>query len=149
MPSRLANKVTIITGAANGIGKVAAELFAREGAKVVITDIDPAGKQWAEALQAEGLETFWHPCDVSDEESVKALITATVAHYGRLDVLYNNAGVESGDGNLTQLTVDDWQRLTDTNARGVFLMCKHAVPAMLTSGGGSVRFRSYCSNRFS
>ncbi|RLA09941.1 MAG: hypothetical protein DRQ60_03225 [Gammaproteobacteria bacterium] len=138
MTERLKNKVTIITGAANGIGRVAAELFAREGAKVVISDIDPGGSQWADELRAQGLETFWHPCDVSDEDSVKSLISATLDHYGQLDVLYNNAGVEGGDGNLTKLTVDDWQRLTDANARGVFLMCKHAVPAMLDSGGGSV-----------
>ena len=138
MSKRLANKVTIITGAANGIGKVGAELFAREGAKVVISDIDPAGEQWADELQANGLDTFWHPCDVSDEDSVKSLVAATLDHYGQLDVLYNNAGLERGDGNLTELTVDDWQRLTDANAKGVFLMCKHAVPAMLSSGGGSV-----------
>ncbi len=138
MSKRLENKVTIITGAANGIGRVGAELFAREGARVVISDIDPAGEQWADELREKGLDTFWHPCDVSDEASVESLVAATVDHYGRLDVLYNNAGLEGGDGNLTELTVDDWQRLTDANARGVFLMCKHAVPAMLNSGGGSV-----------
>lgn len=138
MTARLKNKVAIITGAANGIGRAAAELFAREGAKVVISDIDPAGSQWADELRAQGLETFWQPCDVSDEDAVKSLIATTLDHYGQLDVLYNNAGAEGGDGNLTELTVDDWQRLTDANAKGVFLMCKHAVPAMLQSGGGSV-----------
>lgn len=138
MTARLKNKVAIITGAANGIGRAAAELFAREGAKVVISDIDPAGSQWADELRAQGLDTFWQPCDVSDEDAVKSLIATTLDHYGQLDVLYNNAGAEGGDGNLTELTVDDWQRLTDANAKGVFLMCKHAVPAMLQSGGGSV-----------
>jgi len=138
MSARLANKVTIITGAANGIGRVAAELFAREGARVVLCDIDPAGRDWADELRAQGLDTFWHPCDVSDETAVEELIAATLDHYGSLDVLYNNAGIEGGDGNLTELSVDDWQRLTDVNAKGVFLMCKHAVPAMLASGGGSI-----------
>jgi NAD(P)-dependent dehydrogenase (short-subunit alcohol dehydrogenase family) len=138
MSARLANKVAIITGAANGIGKTAAQLFANEGAKVVISDLDPAGSDWADNLRDQGLDVLWCPVDVSDETAVKSLVATTVDHYGRLDVLYNNAGVEGGDGNLVELSVDDWQRLTDANAKGVFLMCKHAVPAMLNSGGGSI-----------
>ena len=138
MPNRLSNKVAIITGAANGIGRTAAELFAVEGAKVVLSDIDAGGADIAKQLQQQGLDVVWQPCNISNETEVAELIEATLSQYGRLDILYNNAGSEAGDGNLVDLTTDDWERLTNNNAKGVFLMCKHAVPALLASGGGAI-----------
>ena len=138
MPKRLTDKVTIITGAANGIGQVASQLFAEQGAKVVVSDIDPGGAKIAENLQNQGFEALWQPCDIGDESQVAKLIQVTLDHYGQLDILYNNAGSEAGDGNLVNLTTDDWHRLADSNAKGVFLMCKHAVPALLASGGGAI-----------
>lgn len=138
MEQRLQNKVTLVTGAANGIGRAAAELFAQAGSRVVISDIDPAGEQLAGELNDRGLDCFWHYGDVADEDSVIELVETACSHYGGIDVLYNNAGSEAGDGNLTRLSVDDWQRLTDLNARGVFLMCKHAVPKLVEGGGGAV-----------
>lgn len=138
MPNRLSNKVAIITGAANGIGRTAAELFAVEGAKVVLSDIDAGGADLAKQLQQQGLDVVWQPCNISNETEVAELIEATLSQYGRLDILYNNAGSEAGDGNLVDLTTDDWERLTNNNAKGVFLMCKHAVPALLASGGGAI-----------
>ncbi|MBV1961257.1 MAG: SDR family oxidoreductase [Immundisolibacteraceae bacterium] len=138
MPNRLSNKVAIITGAANGIGRTAAELFAVEGAKVVLSDIDAGGADLAKQLQQQGLDVVWQPCNISNETEVAELIEATLSQYGQLDILYNNAGSEAGDGNLVDLTTDDWERLTNNNAKGVFLMCKHAVPALLASGGGAI-----------
>ncbi len=138
MTKRLSGKVALITGAANGIGRVAAELFATEGAKVVLSDIDAGGEAIARQMQSDGLDVFWQPCNIANEAQVKQLIEATLNHYGQLDILYNNAGSEAGDGNLVDLTTDDWQRLADSNAKGVFLMCKHAVPALLASGGGAI-----------
>ncbi|MBL4622574.1 MAG: SDR family oxidoreductase [Immundisolibacteraceae bacterium] len=138
MPNRLSNKVAIITGAANGIGRAAAELFATEGAKVVLSDIDNHGAEVAKQLQQQGLDVLWQPCDISNETEIIELIETTLGHYGQLDILYNNAGSEAGDGNLVNLTTDDWERLTNNNAKGVFLMCKHAVPALLASGGGAI-----------
>ncbi|MBV1889541.1 MAG: SDR family oxidoreductase [Gammaproteobacteria bacterium] len=138
MPNRLSNKVAIITGAANGIGRTAAQLFAAEGAKVVLSDIDTGGAEVAKQLQQQGFDVVWQPCNIGNETEVAELIEVTLNQYGQLDILYNNAGSEAGDGNLVELTTDDWERLTNNNAKGVFLMCKYAVPALLASGGGAI-----------
>ncbi len=135
---RLQGKVAIVTGAGTGIGRAISFLFAREGAKVAVTDIDVGA---AEATVAEIVETGGSAlaieADVTEAAGVENMMRATVATYGHLDVLINNAGVGT-DGDVVELTEEQWQRILDVNLKGVFLCCKYAIPAMKKSGGGSI-----------
>ena len=135
---KLKDKVTVITGAASGIGKATAVVFAREGARVMCADVNEGGAEaTARQIQDTGGESASVRADVSQEEDVQGMIAATVQRWGRLDVLYNNAGIGFGMP-VTQVPVDEWDRLIDINLRGVFLGCKHAIPEMLKNGGGSI-----------
>jgi NAD(P)-dependent dehydrogenase (short-subunit alcohol dehydrogenase family) len=128
MAGRLDGKVCVITGAASGIGAESARLFAAEGAKVVGVDVDE-GSEGELALQA----------DVTDEEQVKGMYERTKEEFGRIDVLFNNAGINpTDDSSAIDTTLEAWQRVQDVNLRGVFLCCKHGIPHLLASGGGSV-----------
>lgn len=135
---RLENKVAIITGAARGMGADEARLFAREGATVVVADMndDEGKKVESEIAEAGGKVMFVH-VDVTSEESWRELTLQTIANYGRLDVLVNNAGLSSGLVS-DPLDTDGWHRIMDVNATGVFLGCKYAVLEMLKTGGGSI-----------
>ena len=110
---RLANKVSIITGAGAGMGYAAAHLFAREGSKVAIVDVDEAtGRAAAESVRAEGSDAEFFPCDVGDPASVEAMTNAVVGHFGKLDVLYNNAGSSHGVfGQIHTLDIDGFDRV--------------------------------------
>jgi NAD(P)-dependent dehydrogenase (short-subunit alcohol dehydrogenase family) len=121
---RLADKICIVTGAGSGIGRASTDLFAAEGATVVAADI----------ATSEGVT---HVVDVADEEQSRALASAVVAEYGRIDVLFNNAGI-SGVGDVGETTLDLWEQVMRVNARGVFLMCKAVAPAMVARGAGSI-----------
>jgi NAD(P)-dependent dehydrogenase (short-subunit alcohol dehydrogenase family) len=135
---RLAGKVALITGAAAGLGRVAAELFAAEGARVVIGDVADGGEA-VDAIRAAGGEASATPLDVSDDASVAAAVAHTVATYGGLHVLYNNAGISPGDDDGPVNTSDaTWQTVLDVNVTGVARCCRHGIPAMLDSGGGSI-----------
>ncbi len=131
-------KVAIVTGAGTGIGRAISFLFAREGAKVAVTDIDVGA---AEATVAEIVETGGSAlaieADVTEAVGVENMMRATVTTYGHLDVLINNAGVGT-DGDVVELPEKEWQRILDVNLKGVFLCCKYAIPAMKKSGGGSI-----------
>jgi NAD(P)-dependent dehydrogenase (short-subunit alcohol dehydrogenase family) len=128
MPGRLDGKVCVITGAASGIGAEAARLFAEEGARVVAVDVDP-GAEGELALQA----------DVTDEEQVRGVYERARGELGRIDVLFNNAGISpTDDASVLETTVEAWQHVQDVNLRGVFLCCKHGIPHLLEGGGGSV-----------
>ncbi len=132
---RLANKVAIVTGAASGMGAATARMFAREGAKVVIADVlDHAGKQVADAI---GAAARFERLDVTDEDNWAELVAATRRHFGKLDVLVNNAGI-SGSAEQDLYSTDAWHRIMAINATGVFLGIKHAIPAMIANGGGSI-----------
>ena len=135
---RLKDKVAIVTGAASGIGKASALVFGREGAKVMCADINAEG---AEAVARQIADTSGEAesirVDVAEEVSVQEMVSATVSRWGRLDVLYNNAGIGWGMP-VTQVSVEQWDRLIDINLKGVFLGCKHAIPEMLKNGGGSI-----------
>jgi NAD(P)-dependent dehydrogenase (short-subunit alcohol dehydrogenase family) len=135
---RLQGKVAIVTGAGTGIGRAISFLFAREGAKVAVTDIDVGA---AEATVAEIVETGGSAlaieADVAEAVGVENMMRATVTTYGHLDVLINNAGVGT-DGDVVELPEKEWQRILDVNLKGVFLCCKYAIPAMKKSGGGSI-----------
>jgi NAD(P)-dependent dehydrogenase (short-subunit alcohol dehydrogenase family) len=128
MPDRLRDRVCVITGAASGIGAAAAARFADEGARVV--GVDLAGDSPAElSLRA----------DVSDEEAVIGVYSRVREAFGRIDVLFNNAGINpTDDGSVVDTPLETWQRVQDVNLRSVFVCCKHGIPHLLESGGGSV-----------
>jgi 3(or 17)beta-hydroxysteroid dehydrogenase len=132
---RLAGKVAIISGAASGMGAATARMFAREGAKVVIADVmEHEGRQVADSI---GPAARFEKLDVTSESDWKAVVAATRRHFGRLDVLVNNAGV-SGSAEEDLYSTEAWHRIMGINATGVFLGIKHAIPAMIASGGGSI-----------
>ncbi len=135
---RLEGKVAFITGAASGMGRVAAELFAAEGAAVAVVDVVD-GSETVASVERAGSRAVPVHCDVSDAASVEAAVAATVDAFGGLDVLYNNAGVSlADDGDAVATNEDTWRTTLDINVTGLWLCCKHAIPAMLDGGGGSI-----------
>ena len=136
--NRLVGKVALITGAASGLGRTAAELFAAEGALVVVADVVD-GDDVIDAIDAAGGEASYVRCDVTDSDSVAAAVEHARDHYGALHVLYNNAGVMlSDDDGPENTSIQTYERTMDINVKGVLLGCRHAIPAMLDSGGGSI-----------
>jgi NAD(P)-dependent dehydrogenase (short-subunit alcohol dehydrogenase family) len=137
---RLADKVCIITGAGGGMGRVAARMFAAEGAKVVIAEFsEAAGEETARLVREAGGEASFVKADVSSEPSARAMVDHAVATYGRVDVLYNNAGImPEADHSVIDTDVATWDQVMAVNVRGVFLGCKFAIPAMVEQGGGSI-----------
>jgi NAD(P)-dependent dehydrogenase (short-subunit alcohol dehydrogenase family) len=136
---QLSGKVAIITGAASGMGKAAAQLFAREGANVVLADLNVAGGEEAARLASEaGPRCVFQRTDVSSEEQVAALTARAVSEFGRLDVTFNNAGVVGAVGSLEAVSLEDWERTQSICLRGAFLGIKHSVAAMRAVGGGSI-----------
>ena len=132
---RLADKVAIISGAASGMGAATARMFAREGAKVVIADVlEQEGRQIADAI---GAAARFEPLDVTKEEDWAAVVAATTRHFGKLDVLVNNAGI-SGSAERDFYSTEAWHRIMAVNATGVFFGIKYAIPAMVANGGGSI-----------
>jgi NAD(P)-dependent dehydrogenase (short-subunit alcohol dehydrogenase family) len=135
---RLDGKVALITGASRGQGETEARLFAREGARVVLTDVlVEVGQQVANSIRVGGGEALFLQLDVSNPEEWHEVVRHTVQTYDRLDILVNNAGIAQRGG-VEETSVEDWDRTMDINAKGVFLGMKYAIPAMLQSGGGSV-----------
>ena len=132
---RLAGKVAIISGAASGMGAATAQMFAREGAKVVVADVlEHEGRQVADGI---GASARFEPLDVTQEEGWAAVVAATTRHFGKLDVLVNNAGI-SGSAEQDFYNTEAWHRIMAVNATGVFFGIKHAIPAMIANGGGSI-----------
>ena len=132
---RVAGKVAIITGAASGMGKADAILLAREGASVVVADLNEKDGQAVAA--AIGEAAVFMRLDVTDEDNWKAVIAATVERFGRLDILVNNAGMIAL-GTIVDTDMASWRKINAVNSDGVFLGCKHAIPVMAESGGGSI-----------
>lgn len=133
---RLEGKVVVITGAAGGIGREAALLFSEHGAQVCVADVD---EQAGTATAADCPDAFFHRVEVGDEESVAGLYDAVAGRYGRIDVLYNNAGImPADDASVLDTSVEAWDLVQQVNTRGVFLCCKHGIPHLLAAGGGSV-----------
>lgn len=137
--NRVQNKVAIVTGGAKGIGKAACNMLAREGASVVIADIeDDQGRELADSLVAEGLSALFKRLDVTSEEDVQSVVQATYQEFGHIDILVNNAGIAGANKPTHELTVEEWQKVMDVNVKGVFLCTKYTVPYMDEGGGGSI-----------
>ncbi|MFM8649845.1 MAG: glucose 1-dehydrogenase [Actinomycetota bacterium] len=136
--ARLAGKVALITGSSSGLGRVAAELFAAEGAQVVVADVVD-GDDVVSAIDAAGGEATFVSCDVTDEDSVANAVAHAVETFGGLHVIYNNAGVMLGDDDDPETTpLSVYERTMDINVKGVLLGCRHGIPAIEKSGGGSI-----------
>lgn len=135
---RLEGKVAIITGAGSGIGRASALLFADEGAKVVVADLnETAGGETAQQIQAAGGDALYVSTDVRQAAQVESMVRQTVAAYGKVDILYNNAAIEIR-GSATQLSEDDWDATMGANVKGCWLCCKYAIPEMQKAGGGVI-----------
>jgi len=140
MTARLEGKVALITGAGSGMGRAAAELFAREGARVVITDVvDDAGNAAVAGVRAAGGDATYVRADVSSWSDCVAMVQCATDSYGALHVLYNNAGIfPADDGGVLDTPESTWQKVMEINLKGVWLGCKAGIPAMIASGGGSI-----------
>lgn len=131
-------KVVVVTGAAQGIGKVIVHTFAEAGAAVVFCDIqDPQGEAVAEAVRAKGGRAIYQHTDVASPPEVQKLIQCAVQNYGRLDILVNNAKADAL-GRVTELELKDWNRVLSVCLTGSFLCAKYAIPHMIASGGGAI-----------
>jgi len=134
----LKDKVAIITGGGSGFGRATSLLFAKEGAKVAVVDyVEEAAKMVANEIKSMGAEAIYVKADVSSEEDVMRFVDVTVKAFGKLDIIFNNAGIYV-PGNAEQQKVEDWDRILNVNLKGVFLGCKYAIPHMKQNGGGAI-----------
>jgi NAD(P)-dependent dehydrogenase (short-subunit alcohol dehydrogenase family) len=140
MTGRLEGKVALITGAGSGMGRAAAELFAGEGARVVVTDVvDEAGNGTVAAVRAAGGDATYVRADVSKWADCEAMVKCATDTYGGLHVLYNNAGIfPADDGGVLDTPESTWEKVMEINLKGVWLGCRAGIPAMIASGGGSI-----------
>ena len=140
MSARLQGKVALITGAGSGMGRAAAELFATEGARVMVTDlVEAAGNATVAAVRATGGDATYVRADVAQWDDCQAMVQSALDTYGALHVLHNNAGIfPDDDGGVLDTPESTWQRVMDVNLKGVWLGCRAAIPALLASGGGSI-----------
>jgi len=136
---KLANKVAIITGAGSGFGRASAVLFAKEGAKVVVADInDAGGKETVETIKSNGGEAIFVHTDVSKSSDAENLIKTAKDKFGKIDILFNNAGVPQHPMSVENLDESLWDRVHSVNIKGIFLTTKYAFPIMRGAGGGVV-----------
>jgi NAD(P)-dependent dehydrogenase (short-subunit alcohol dehydrogenase family) len=139
MTGQVAGKVALVTGGASGIGAAVAELLAREGASVAVTDIDElGGPEIVAGIRKAGGEAIFLPQDVTSEARWIEVVAEVEKRYGRLDILVSNAGIGIAVPSITDMTLEDWRRQNAINLDGVFLSVKHCLPAMRRTGGGSI-----------
>src|SRR5690606_2493695 len=137
----LKDKVAIVTGAAGGVGRATSLVLAQAGARVMLADLATSAlESVTEGLREQGFDVASQAVDIADEASVTDLIAATVQRFGRLDILDNNAASQgqAEDRDVVSMSVELWDKIHGVNARGAMLMCKHAIPAMIAGGGGSI-----------
>jgi len=138
---RLKDKVAIITGSAIGMGRGAAVHFAREGASIIVTDIDvEKGKETVELVKKSGGHAAFIECDVSKSNGVNRMVNFAVKTFGKVNVLYNNAALQlwGKDAPVDELLEEDWDRVMAVDVKGVYLCMKYAIPEMIRAGGGSI-----------
>jgi NAD(P)-dependent dehydrogenase (short-subunit alcohol dehydrogenase family) len=137
--TRFTDKVAFVTGATTGIGRATALAFAREGASVVVADIAADGNQeTAQLIEQAGGQALAVTCDVTSTDDIRAALDATVARFGRLDIAFNNAGIEQPIKPAHEITDDEWDRLVAVNLRGAFVAMKHEIELMLPHGDGAI-----------
>ncbi|CAM3560914.1 SDR family NAD(P)-dependent oxidoreductase [Marinicrinis lubricantis] len=142
--ARLNDKVVLITGSGSGIGQATANLFGQEGAKVIVNDLDEQkGKETVSTIREQGGEAIFIQADVTDPESVQQLVKQSLEAYGRIDVLFNNAGI-SGVGAIHEVEPDAWDRVMLVNIRGVYLASKYVIPHMMERQSGNIINMSSC-----
>ncbi len=136
---RLLNKIATITGSGSGVGRASALIFSKEGAKISVVDIDDkGGQQTVEMVKQKGGEAIFIKADVSKESDVERMVKTTVDNFGRLDILFNNAGFPMASTPLEQVKEELWNKVCDINLKGVFYGSKHVIPIMRNQGGGSI-----------
>lgn len=136
---RLQGKVAIVTGGGGGIGRATSCLFAKEGAKVVVSDVnEESASLTVELIKEAGGEAISVPANMVNPEEVEQIVNKTIEAYGGLDILFNNAGVGNEEVKLAEMSVEEWDRVVDINLKGVFLGIKYALPKMEERGGGSI-----------
>ena len=136
---RLKGKVALITGASGGIGGEAALLFAAEGAQVVLADVNEAGQALSDRIQSEGRDAHFVRADVARDADCALMVDEAERIFGKLDVLFNNAGImDPADDDAVKTPEAVWEKTMAVNLKGVFLGCKHGIPALQRAGGGSV-----------
>ena len=139
MARELEGKVAVVTGAASGIGRATAMAMAREGAAVVVADIDiPGGEETTRLIHEGGGKGAFEPADVTDEAQVKAMVNAAVRRFGRLDCAFNNAGIAGSTGSFTDYPRETWDRIIAVNLTGTWLCMKHEIPRLLENGAGAI-----------
>lgn len=132
-------KVALVTGAGSGLGRASALAFTREGAKIIVADIDISGGQkTVQMIEKAGGTALFIKADVSNEAEVKAMVSGAVDNYGRLDYAHNNAGIEHAPAPLTELTEETWESVLKVNLKGVWLCMKYEIPQMAQNGGGAI-----------
>jgi len=139
MGRRFGGKVVLVVGGGSGMGCAAAKAFAVEGARLAVGDIDCAGGQkTVRAIEESGGEAIFARCDTRSEEDCRALVEQVMTRFGKLDILFNSAGVACAARTVVSATEEEWDRTMDVNAKGVYLICKYAIPAMSSLEGGCV-----------
>lgn len=138
---RLKDKVVLVSGAASGMGRVATRMFAEQGARVIATDLNETGLEQTIAEAGADLASAIHPVvgNVTNDADVQRIVASGVDHFGKLNVIYNNAGIMPGeDTSVVETEPDVWDAVLDVNLKSIFLVCKHGIPQMAAAGGGSI-----------
>ena len=136
---KLSNKVVLITGSGSGIGRASAVLFSREGAKISVVDIDEkGGQQTVDLIKQKGSDAIFVHANITKASDAERMVKVTLDQYGKLDILFNNAGIGMPFMPIEQIEESLWHRIMDINVMGIFLGCKYAIPAMKRQGGGVI-----------